>query len=198
VSSFEQDGSPRVVHRSIETLSRWVRLETIEAIMPGGSQAETYHALAQSDYVNVMCLHVSGDIVLVRQFRPILDDWTIEFPGGLRDGDELPAVTAMREVEEETGLVVKELVPLLESCADVGRLSNKLFGFFALVEGELGSTEIGVEAMFVPSGRIRAMATNGEMAIAANIGLIYLAGCHARIRGICGELGLGHPPWMDG
>ena len=186
-----------MVHRSAEVISPWVRLETIEAIMPGGSQAQTYHALAQSDYVNVMCLHVGGDVVVVRQFRPILDSWTVEFPGGLRDGDELPAAAARREVEEETGLSVRELVPLLESSADVGRLSNKLFGFFALVEGNLGSTEIGIEAMFVPGRRVRAMATDGEISIAANIGLIYLAGCHVRIRDICGELGLGHPPWMD-
>jgi ADP-ribose pyrophosphatase YjhB (NUDIX family) len=186
-----------VVHRSAELVSPWVRLETVKVIMPGGS-AEIYHALRQADYVNVMCLHVTGNLVLVRQYRPIIDVWTVEFPGGLRDGDEAPAAAARREVEEETGLSVKELVPLLESRADVGRLTNKLFGFFALVDGAPGSTEIGVEAMLVPCERIRAMATDEEIAIPANIGLLYLAGCHARIRDICGELGLGHPPWMDG
>ena len=165
--------------------------------MPGSSKTETYHGLAQPDYVNVMCLHVGGEIVLVRQYRPIIDSWTLEFPGGLRDGDEAPPVAARREVEEETGLSVKELVPLLECRADVGRLSNKLFGFFALLEGAPGSTEVGVEAICVSGGRIRAMAADGEIAIAANIGLLYLAGYHARVRAICGELGLGHPPWMD-
>jgi ADP-ribose pyrophosphatase YjhB (NUDIX family) len=165
--------------------------------MPGSSKPEIYHGLAQPDYVNVMCLHTGGDIVLVRQYRPVIDRWTIEFPGGLRDGDEAPAIAARREVEEETGLQVKEIVPLLEAYADVGRLNNKLFGFFALVEGNARSTEVGLEAMLVPCKRIHAMAAEGQIAIAANVGLVYLAGCDPRVRAVCGDLGFGHPPWMD-
>ncbi|MBV9568254.1 MAG: NUDIX hydrolase [Hyphomicrobiales bacterium] len=164
--------------------------------MPGSSRTETYHGLAQPDYINVMCLHANGEIVLVRQYRPIIDRWTMEFPGGLRDGDELPEVAARREVEEETGLSVKELVFLLGTYADVGRLNNKLFGFFALVDGLARSTEVGLEALLVPSRQIRSMAAEGEIAIAANVSLLYLAGHHARVRAICSELGLGHPPWM--
>ena len=82
--------------------------------------------------------------------------------------------------------------------ADVGRLNNKLFGFFALVDGSVRSTEVGVEAILVPSGHIRAMAAEGEIAIAANVGLLYLAGYHPQVRTICSELGFSHPPWMDG
>jgi ADP-ribose pyrophosphatase YjhB (NUDIX family) len=165
--------------------------------MPGSSKTEVYHGLAQPDYVNVMCLHAAGAIVLVRQYRPIIDRWTIEFPGGLRDGDEAPAIAARREVQEETGLLVKELVLLQEAYADVGRLNNKLFGFFALVEGVARSTEVGLEAMLAPGGRIRAMAANGEIAIASNVGLLYLAAYHSRVRAICGELGFLRLPWMD-
>ena len=36
--------------------------------------------------------------------RPAYDDWT--FPKGKADGDELDEDTALREVEEETGLRV--------------------------------------------------------------------------------------------
>jgi ADP-ribose pyrophosphatase YjhB (NUDIX family) len=193
----QQDGSARVVRRSASTVSPWVRLETVETVMPGSSKTEIYHGLAQPDYVNVMCLHANGDIVLVRQYRPIVDRWTIEFPGGLRDGDEPPEVAAHREVEEETGLSVKELLFLLEGYADVGRLNNKLFGFFALVDGTACSTEVGLEAMPVSGGRVRAMAAQGEIAIAANVGLLYLAGFDSRVRAICAKLGFHYPPWMD-
>ena len=103
VSIQQRDASARVIGRSASTISPWVRLETVEAVMPGSSKPEIYHGLVQPDYVNVMCLHAGDDIVLVRQYRPVIDRWTIEFPGGLRDGGEEPAAAARREVEEETG-----------------------------------------------------------------------------------------------
>ena len=110
----------------------------------------------------------------------------------------LPRVAAKREVEEETGLAVRELVLLLRGLCGCGRLNNRLFGFFALVDGS-ARVDRGRRSKrcSFPSGRIRAMAAEGEIAIAANIGLLYLAGYHPRVRAICGELGLRHPPWMD-
>lgn len=193
----QHDTSARVLNRSTSAISPWVRLETVEAVMPGSSKTEVYHGLAQPDYVNVMCLHMRGDVALVRQYRPIIDRWTIEFPGGLRDGDEPAAMAARREVEEETGLSVKELVLLQEAYADVGRLNNKLYGYFALVDGAARSTEMGLEAVLVPSDRIRTMAAAGEIAIAANIGLLYLSAYHPRVRAICTQLGFPVPPWAN-
>lgn len=45
-----------------------------------------------------------GRILLIRQFRPVIDRETLELPAGARDSSgEDPAVTAARELEEETG-----------------------------------------------------------------------------------------------
>ena len=45
-----------------------------------------------------------GSILLIRQFRPAVDRVTLELPAGARDSSgEDPAVTAARELEEETG-----------------------------------------------------------------------------------------------
>lgn len=43
------------------------------------------------------------EVVLVRQFRPPLNRWVVEFPAGLLDAGESPADCALRELEEETG-----------------------------------------------------------------------------------------------
>ena len=45
----------------------------------------------------------SGDLLLVRQFRPPVGAMSIEFPAGLIDPGETPAETACRELYEETG-----------------------------------------------------------------------------------------------
>lgn len=42
-------------------------------------------------------------IILVRQYRPPLQAYTIEFPAGLVDVSESPSEAALRELKEETG-----------------------------------------------------------------------------------------------
>jgi len=45
------------------------------------------------------------DTILVEQFRPPVDSYTVEFPAGLIDKDETPEEAALRELREETGYV---------------------------------------------------------------------------------------------
>ena len=45
----------------------------------------------------------SDELFLVRQFRPPLGTYVIEFPAGLIDDGEAPDTTAVRELREETG-----------------------------------------------------------------------------------------------
>jgi ADP-ribose pyrophosphatase len=49
---------------------------------------------------------VKGDtpsLVLVKQFRPPIDNFSLEFPAGLIDPGESVTAAALRELEEETG-----------------------------------------------------------------------------------------------
>eukprot|EP01104_Vermistella_antarctica_P000655 TRINITY_DN107_c0_g2_i1.p1 TRINITY_DN107_c0_g2~~TRINITY_DN107_c0_g2_i1.p1 ORF type:complete len:325 (+),score=28.10 TRINITY_DN107_c0_g2_i1:406-1380(+) len=58
--------------------------------------------------------------LLVRQFRPPLGAYTVEFPAGLVDDNEPPRDSALRELKEETGYVgtVQSVSPVV--CADPG------------------------------------------------------------------------------
>lgn len=55
------------------------------------------------DWVNVVALTRAGELVLVRQFRYGIDDFSLEIPGGIVDGGEDPLDAAVRELREETG-----------------------------------------------------------------------------------------------
>ncbi|XP_010339474.1 ADP-sugar pyrophosphatase isoform X1 [Saimiri boliviensis] len=59
-------------------------------------------------------------IVLVKQFRPPMGGYCIEFPAGLIDDGETPEAAALRELEEETGYKgdVAECSPAV--CMDPG------------------------------------------------------------------------------
>lgn len=57
----------------------------------------------QGAVLMVPVLRPSGRLVILRQYRAPLDAYVLEFPAGLIDPDEAPAVTAVRELREETG-----------------------------------------------------------------------------------------------
>jgi 8-oxo-dGTP pyrophosphatase MutT (NUDIX family) len=186
----------RIVSRSTTKVSQWVSLDSVTAMMPGAAEASVYHAIGQADYVQVLCQHQDGGIVLVRQYRPVVDQWTIEFPGGLREGREEPAIVAQREVEEETGLTVTKLIPLIDIFADVGRLTNRWFGFFAIVSGKWRSAEVGIESLVVSGEEVRRLAASGGLSAPGNIALLHLAATSSEVRDTCLKLGLVLFPWV--
>ncbi|HEY3756325.1 MAG TPA: NUDIX hydrolase [Opitutaceae bacterium] len=59
--------------------------------------------IASPDWVNVIALTTDERIVLVRQFRIGIDDFSWEVPGGIIDSGEDPVAAGVRELREETG-----------------------------------------------------------------------------------------------
>jgi 8-oxo-dGTP pyrophosphatase MutT (NUDIX family) len=55
------------------------------------------------DWCNVVALTPAGELVLVRQFRFGVGDFSWEIPGGMLDPGEDPVAAAVRELREETG-----------------------------------------------------------------------------------------------
>ena len=59
------------------------------------------------DWVNVLALTPDRRLVLVRQFRFGLDDFSLEIPGGVLERGEDPLAGGLRELREETGYAGK-------------------------------------------------------------------------------------------
>ncbi|MFN3395861.1 MAG: NUDIX hydrolase [Thermodesulfovibrionales bacterium] len=59
--------------------------------------------------VAVVPITNDGCVLLIRQFRPPVNGYVIEFPAGLNDRDEDLDVVAKRELLEETGYQAKEI-----------------------------------------------------------------------------------------
>src|SRR5207248_2683408 len=95
---------PAIVKKSEVSISPWVRLVTKEVQMLEGMEPDTYHSIAQADYVAIFARTRDGRIPIVRQFRPAVEALTWELPAGMVDAGESASETCRRELYEETGL----------------------------------------------------------------------------------------------
>lgn len=67
------------------------------------SQNKPYYTLSTPDGVIIFALTPENKIVLVKQYRPAIGGYTLEFPSGQLDKKESPGKAVLRELYEETG-----------------------------------------------------------------------------------------------
>uniref|UniRef100_A0A8C0J4C5 ADP-sugar pyrophosphatase n=1 Tax=Chelonoidis abingdonii TaxID=106734 RepID=A0A8C0J4C5_CHEAB len=92
---------------------KWVKFEQTTYVDPSVSMFELLTCcvfiallsmLAGVSVIPVLQRTLHYDcIVLVKQFRPPMGGYCLEFPAGLIEGNESPESAALRELEEETG-----------------------------------------------------------------------------------------------
>ncbi|MCF7853462.1 MAG: NUDIX hydrolase [Candidatus Pacebacteria bacterium] len=97
---------PRHLNRRTLAAGDWLTLEEIEYVDHAGRKRtwETSARQGRGGAVFMITkLQPSERYVLVRQYRPPMDAYVLEFPAGLVDPGEDPEQTAVRELLEETG-----------------------------------------------------------------------------------------------
>ncbi len=170
---------PTIITREQTRLSPWTTVVTRTLLLPGNDKTQEYHSLKQADYVCVLAETVDGRIPLVRQYRPAIEAFTLEFPAGLRDGDEPPEQAALRELAEETGLEPLAAPHRLGCLSpDVGRLENKLWAYMVRAGNETAANwqaEPGVERLLVTKSQLREWILDGNFNHALHIALIGIA-----------------------
>lgn len=94
------------------------------------SQAE-FFVVDAPDWVNVVPITERGEVVLIRQFRYGVDDFTLEIPGGMCDPGESPGDAAARELREETGYVAATVEALGRVHPNPAIQSNRCHSYVA-------------------------------------------------------------------
>ena len=85
----------------------------VRARSPRTGDAHDFFAIDSSDWVNVVALTPDERVVMVRQYRHGIGQFTLEVPGGMVDAQDVsPLEAARREMQEETGYDSDDVVPL--------------------------------------------------------------------------------------
>lgn len=115
----------------------------------------------------VLPLTKQGTVLLVKQFRYPFHKALLEIPAGKRNSfTEDPYLTAVRELEEETGARCEQLIPLGEYLSSPAILDEVIWLYFAenlqMTRQNLDEDEF-VELVEIPFTELLRMVENGEI-----------------------------------
>ncbi len=130
-----------------------------------------YYSLRLPDYAAIIAITDDQRVLAVRQYRPALERYALEFPSGIVDPGESPDAAALRELREETGYEAAELEPLGPMTVDNGRMTNRIWHFVArgLHRAESWIAEEGIEQLSLSLPELRDAMMRGEFDHALHI-----------------------------
>jgi ADP-ribose pyrophosphatase len=92
---------------------------------------ESFERVNCKGIVVIVAVTDDKEVLLVRQFRPPVNGYVIEFPAGLNDRGDTLEEAAKRELLEETGYSAREMIFLAEGPMSSGASGEILTAFLA-------------------------------------------------------------------
>ena len=149
-----------------------------KVLLPDGAEASREYIL-HPGAVAILALTANRQLVLERQYRYPAGRLFVEIPAGKIDPDEAPALTARRELLEETGYRAGRWLHLGTAYPCIG-YSNEQISYYLAEDLELGERELDegefLEVFTLPLEQVMQMALSGEICDSKSIvGLHWLA-----------------------
>jgi 8-oxo-dGDP phosphatase len=155
----------------------WVRLVLVDIEPPDGRRFE-HHVVRLQTVVLVVVLDDDDRVLMLWRHRFATDEWGWELPGGIAHADEDPAMTAVREVIEETGWQPSAVEPLVQFQPMPGMVDTPHVIYLARNAVEVGAPSDHEEAGrvgWVPLAAVPEMIAKGEILGSGSlVGLLYL------------------------
>lgn len=136
-----------------ETAETWKRKKTKEIadcrvfkvredffVRKSDSEESSFFVIENPDWVNIIALTKTQEVVLIEQYRYGAERIVLELPGGMIDEDEEPMAAAKRELTEETGFVSDKFILLGKSHPNPAIQNNTIYHFLAIDCEKTGET----------------------------------------------------------
>lgn len=93
-----------IINKELITDARIFKLFKQHSLHPHTKKETAFSVIESPDWVNIIALTPDERVILIRQYRPGIDDIALEIPGGMLDKtDKDPIAAGLRELAEETG-----------------------------------------------------------------------------------------------
>jgi ADP-ribose pyrophosphatase len=164
--------------------SKWLSLLN-NSYEVNGEVRNDYYQINRPDYVLIIAIDQTNNIIVERQYRRGTDEILYELPAGWIDDGETPVEAAKRELLEETGYQGEgELLGVLS--AQPAFISMKAHVVLVRLECEIKPTNLSkdeyIEVFKFNTDKIKDMITNREitdMGFVSAMGLLFIK--HSKI-----------------
>ena len=160
-------------------------------LVPLEGNRHTFYDIVSHPGGSVMAaINDDGKLCLITQSRPAVDSVIWEFPAGCLEPNELPLVTAKRELEEEIGFVGNEWYEL-GSIVTAPGFCNEILYLFVVRDLTKTSTnfdeEEQIEAHWLTTQEIDEKINAGEINDAKTLSLLYRIRTHDQFSALWNE-----------
>jgi 8-oxo-dGTP pyrophosphatase MutT (NUDIX family) len=159
--------------------NRYFSIRSDRLRLPDGGIKDPYYVIERPDAAIVFPLTRSGEVVLVRQYRPPLGMMELGLPAGLVEEGERPEAAARRELSEETGYTGGGWEPLGSLASSPSLKDNWAYLFLARDVEETAAPDPDehelVEVVRVPVGELRDLVRSGKIVSSSGAAAVMLA-----------------------
>jgi ADP-ribose pyrophosphatase len=147
-----------------------------EGLDPKYPDTQPYYRLTSFDSVICCVMTMKEEFVMVRQFRPNINEYSLEFPAGGLLKNEKPIEAAKREFLEETSFSL-DFIYLGDFKLMMNRTNIKEHIFFGLNPKNINQSipEKGMEVHLVRRQELSELSISGGYKQLAGLGIIQLA-----------------------
>ena len=154
--------------------TEWFTLEKKTVKLLPGHPVQEFYSVSEGDHVTVVAEDFSGNILLVRQYRPAVEAYTLELPGGHVENDD-PETSARCELTEETGFSAEIFHYVGKMILDSGRNQGFVHVYYAAALVKTGTRENNIEIIPVSKENLQRLISEGAFSHSLNLGAILLA-----------------------
>jgi 8-oxo-dGTP pyrophosphatase MutT (NUDIX family) len=121
----------KVIKSELLSANRVFSTRKDTSVSPITGEEHEFFVIETPDWVNIVAVTDTDEVLLIRQYRHGIESETIEIPGGCVDPEETPLEAAKRELLEETGYVSEDWSCIGEVIPNPAIQNNTCYTFLA-------------------------------------------------------------------